>query len=138
MAEPMHCIGKVRQQRGISLRHVARQPGAGLRTVQRQEMETTDLRLSELLAWQGVLCVPLVDLLVEPDQQKVGRVVAHEVELGPIVGERIEISAGLSDGVLLIVRGQDRVVAGDQVKYQTAFPAPLSPAPGEQTERELP
>ena len=72
-------------------------------------------------------------LLVEPGKGEVGRVVAREVELGPLAGERIEIIAGLADGVLLIVRGQDRVVAGDRVKYQTD-----SPALGEQPQRELP
>lgn len=72
-------------------------------------------------------------LLVEPDELEGGRVVAREVELGPITRERIEISAGLSEGALLIVRGQDRVVGGDRVKCQT-----VSPTSGAETEGELP
>ena len=77
-------------------------------------------------------------LLVEPGKQEVGRVVAREVKLGPMAAERIEIAAGLSDGALLIVRGQDLVVAGDQVKYQATSATPISPASGEQPQRELP
>ena len=63
-------------------------------------------------------------LLVEPDDS---RVVAREVKLGPIAGDRVEISAGLSEGELLIIRGQDRVVVGDRVKYQPAVPASAGP-----------
>ncbi len=63
-------------------------------------------------------------LLVEPDNsQAVGRVVAREVELGPMAGDRVEVSGGLSDNELLIIRGQDRVVEGDRVEYQRAAPA---------------
>jgi len=69
-------------------------------------------------------------LLVEP---KSSRVVAREVKLGPITENRIEISAGVSDGELLIVRGQDRVVVGDQVKHRLAPPTLVS-----QMRRELP
>ena len=53
-------------------------------------------------------------LLVDP---KTKRAVSQAVELGPIAGDRIEITKGLSDGQLLIVRGQDRVVAGDEVEH---------------------
>jgi len=53
-------------------------------------------------------------LLVNP---KTGRVVARQVRLGPVAGEKVEIAAGLAPGALLIVGGQDRVVVGDRVKY---------------------
>ncbi len=60
-------------------------------------------------------------LLVKPDSS---RVVARNVELGPISHEQIEISRVLGDGELLgellIVRGQDSVIVGDTVKYQRA------------------
>ncbi len=62
-------------------------------------------------------------LLVDPEANQV---IAREVQLGPIAGERVEVSAGLSGDELLIVRGQDRVIAGDRVKYERADPA--SPA----------
>lgn len=65
-------------------------------------------------------------LLVEP---QTSRVVAREVQLGPIAGDRVEIAGGLSDGELLIVGGQDRVVVGDRVKHQRAVPASTAPSP---------
>ena len=64
---PLHRIGTVRGQQGVSLRSAARQLGTNTTEVRRQEQEDTDLRLSELYAWQGVLEVPLDDLLVEPE-----------------------------------------------------------------------
>jgi RND family efflux transporter MFP subunit len=78
-------------------------------------------------------------LLVESDgaEPKRGKVVAREVELGPVTGDRVEISGGLSEGDVLIVRGQDRVVAGDQVKTQRADAAPPA-APATRTERPVP
>jgi transcriptional regulator with XRE-family HTH domain len=62
-----HRIRTVRRQQGMSLRTAARQLGAGVRDVRKQEDEATDLRLSDLFRWQAVLDVPLAELLVEPD-----------------------------------------------------------------------
>ena len=59
----------------------------------------------------------------------VGRAAAREVELGQIRGERAEIVRGLETGELLIVRGHDRVVAGDRVKFELAPPAPSPTEP---------
>ena len=68
-------------------------------------------------------------LLVDP---KHSRVVAREVQLGPIAGRMVEISEGLSGGELLIVRGQDRIVPGDRVKYELADAmAPVATPPAE-------
>ena len=56
-------------------------------------------------------------LLVDPEG---GRVVARDVQTGPISGDRVEVLNGLAEDELLIVLGQDSVVAGDQVTYERA------------------
>ncbi len=61
----LHRIAEVRQQEGLSMRCAARQLGKDMATIRAQEQETTDLLLSELYAWQGVLDVPLIDLLLD-------------------------------------------------------------------------
>jgi multidrug efflux system membrane fusion protein len=43
-------------------------------------------------------------------------VVARDVRLGAVRGDRAEVTAGLSGGELVIVRGQHLVVAGDRVR----------------------
>ena len=65
-------------------------------------------------------------LLVDPASSQV---VAREVELGPLAGDRVEIAGGLSDGELLIIAGQDRVVVGDRVEFQPAVRAPVARSP---------
>lgn len=62
-----HRIHTVRIQQGISLRTVARHTGLPLRTLKAQEVETADLRLSELYRWQRVLEVPASELLLETE-----------------------------------------------------------------------
>ena len=62
----LHRIATVRKQQGVSLRAAARQLGGDMSEVRSQEDETHDMRLSELLAWQKLLDVPLAELLVEP------------------------------------------------------------------------
>lgn len=52
-------------------------------------------------------------LLVDP---KTGRVAARQVQLGPIAGQHVEVSGGLSGGELMIVGGHDRIVQGDHVQ----------------------
>ena len=66
-ARPLHCINQVREQQGISLRNAARQLGKDLAEVSAQEEETSDLRLSELYAWQELLGVPVSDLLIDAE-----------------------------------------------------------------------
>ncbi|MCP4193543.1 MAG: helix-turn-helix transcriptional regulator [Planctomycetaceae bacterium] len=65
--EGLHRIQEVREQQGISLRSVARQMKRPISTVREQERSDSDLKLSELLQWQNILDVPLVDLLHDLD-----------------------------------------------------------------------
>jgi multidrug efflux pump subunit AcrA (membrane-fusion protein) len=53
-------------------------------------------------------------LLVDPGES---RVLAREVKLGRLAGDQVEVVDGLAEGDLLIVRGHDRVVAGDRAKH---------------------
>jgi len=53
-------------------------------------------------------------LLVAPGTN---RAVHRDVVLGAIDGNHIEVTRGIADGDLLIVRGQQSVVAGDPVRY---------------------
>lgn len=64
-ARRMHRIGTVRRQQGISLRRVVQQLKTDVRRVREEEDESSDLPLSRVYAWQEVLDVPVVDLLVE-------------------------------------------------------------------------
>jgi transcriptional regulator with XRE-family HTH domain len=59
----MHRLAAVRQQEGLSHRCLARRMGITVRQVQSQELETTDLRLSELYRWQKALDVPFEEML---------------------------------------------------------------------------
>lgn len=62
-----HRISEVRRQQGVSLRSVSRRMDVNIQEVRHQEDPGTDLRISELLKWQEVLDVPLVDLLVDSE-----------------------------------------------------------------------
>ena len=70
----LHRLSDVRQQQGVTLRNVARRLGVEISVVRRQEQETCDLRISDLLGWQEVLEVPIAELLVEADGQLSGPV----------------------------------------------------------------
>lgn len=61
--KPLHRIGAVRRQQGMSLRSVARQLGTDVRTLRNQEEESTNLTLRDLYRWQEALEVPVADLL---------------------------------------------------------------------------
>ena len=63
---PLHRIGAVRREQGITVRTAARQLGVDAAEVRRQEMPTTNLSLAELFKWQELLDVPVADLLVDP------------------------------------------------------------------------
>ncbi len=63
---PLHRLARVRCQEQITQRTVARRLGIALTDVRRQESSTTDIPLSVLYQWQGVLDVPVTELLVEP------------------------------------------------------------------------
>jgi transcriptional regulator with XRE-family HTH domain len=70
----MHRIAEVRQRQGVTLRNVARRLGMELSVVRRQEQVDCDLRISEVMAWQSVLEVPIAELLVEDEGQLSGPV----------------------------------------------------------------
>ena len=61
-------VAQAREQQGFSLRTISRRTGMDLRTLRSHEQPTTDMKLSELRAWQLALEVPLVDL-IEDDLQ---------------------------------------------------------------------
>src|ERR1700759_2598119 len=70
----LHRIQQVRRRQGISMRTASRRLGLDARTIELQERETTDLRLSDLHRWQVALEVPVSELLVEADDPLVGSV----------------------------------------------------------------
>jgi len=61
-------VAEAREQQGFSLRTISRRTGMDLRMLRSHELPTTDMKLSELRAWQMALEVPLVDL-IEDDLQ---------------------------------------------------------------------
>jgi transcriptional regulator with XRE-family HTH domain len=58
-------VAEAREQQGFSLRTISRRTGIDLKTLRTHEVPTTDLKLSELHAWQLALEVPLADLIVD-------------------------------------------------------------------------
>lgn len=66
-ARPLHYLEAVRRRERISRRTVSRRLGIDMATVKKQECESADVPLSVLYRWQSVLDVPLIELLVEPD-----------------------------------------------------------------------
>jgi len=76
----LHRIAEVRFQQGVSVRCAARQLGKDVATIRAQEQETSDLLLSELYAWQGILDVPVSELLMD-----------HETPLSRPVMERARL-----------------------------------------------
>ncbi len=62
-----HRIQEVCQQQGATPRAISRKMDMGVNEIRSQEDPHADLRISDLLRWQKVLEVPLVDLLVDND-----------------------------------------------------------------------
>jgi hypothetical protein len=62
----LHRIREVRREQGVSSKRAAQLMGKSVETVRAEEVETTDLRLSQVYEWQRLLEVPIEDLLVEP------------------------------------------------------------------------
>lgn len=62
---PLHRLGEVRRQQGVSPRNMARRLNCDLATVRELEDESTDLPLSMIYRWQQILEVPLEELLVD-------------------------------------------------------------------------
>ena len=64
--QPLNRIKKVCEQQGVSVRTASRRLGLDSKSVRAQQEEDADLSLSQLIQWQQILDVPLVDLLHEP------------------------------------------------------------------------
>jgi transcriptional regulator with XRE-family HTH domain len=64
---PLQRLAQVRRRQGVSRRTVARRLNLDLPEICRQEMETSDMTLSQLYRWQEALEVPVGELLVEAD-----------------------------------------------------------------------
>lgn len=62
-----HRIREVRRQQGVSPRSIARKLGISMQQCREQEDPAADLRISQLIAWQQALDVPLADLLVDSE-----------------------------------------------------------------------
>lgn len=62
--KPLHRLGEVRKQQGISFRTLSRRTGIEVRELRRQE-ESADLSLRDFLRWQTALEVPVDELLME-------------------------------------------------------------------------
>jgi transcriptional regulator with XRE-family HTH domain len=62
-----HRLAAVRRHQGISLKNRARRLGIDVEGVIEQEKESADPRLSTIYAWQKILEVPVVELLVDCD-----------------------------------------------------------------------
>jgi transcriptional regulator with XRE-family HTH domain len=63
----LHRLKEVRREQGITARRMAQHLRVDVEEVARQEDERTDLKLSELYAWQHILEVPVADLLEDSD-----------------------------------------------------------------------
>jgi len=80
LPENLQRVGEARQQQGFSLRTIARRTGIDLRSLRSHEIPTTDMKLSELRAWQLALELPLVDL-IEDDAQPLSSPVKDRANL---------------------------------------------------------
>ncbi len=61
--KPLHQIAAVRRNQDVSIANCARKLGISVQEARRQEQPTTDLTLSQLMAWKEVLDVPLSELI---------------------------------------------------------------------------
>lgn len=59
----LHCLREVRQRQQVTVRTMAHRLGCDIREVRRQDDPTTDLRVSDIHAWQRALDVPISELL---------------------------------------------------------------------------
>lgn len=77
----LHRLREVRRDQEVSLRTMARELGLTVAEILVRERADYDLRLSELLAWQRVLDVPLAELLVDPGASGLSPLVAERARL---------------------------------------------------------
>lgn len=73
----MHRVREVRREQGISIKRASQHLGVSVEEARRQEEPTTDLTMSQLFAWQKLCETPIADLLVEPDCELSGPVLAR-------------------------------------------------------------
>ncbi len=64
----LHRIREVRIAEGCSLGMVARRMNKEASILRNQELENTDLTLTDLYRWQAALNVPVHELLIEPER----------------------------------------------------------------------
>lgn len=76
---PKHRIARVREQQGVSQRTMARRLGIDVKSLQRLEQPESDVSLSQLLAVQQALEVPLIDLL--EDGNELSRPIAERAKM---------------------------------------------------------
>ncbi len=74
-----HRVAEVREQQGVSQRTLARRLGIEVKSLQAMECPNSDLRLSQLLALQAALEVPLIDLL--EDSASLSRPIAERAKM---------------------------------------------------------
>lgn len=94
-ARALHRLHKVRRREGLSRRTVARRLNANVSAVKLQEDESSDIRLSTLYQWQGVLQVPVGELLVEANDG-----------LSPPVLRRAQLLRVMKTGMAILERAQ--------------------------------
>jgi hypothetical protein len=87
----LHRIGTVRRLERISRSRVARNLDCEVAQIKYQEQPTSDILLSQLYAWQKVLEVPAVELLVEPSDS-----------LAPYVSERAQMTRLMKTVALIL------------------------------------
>ncbi len=83
-------VAEARKQQGFSLRTISRRTGIDIRTLRSHELPSTDLKLSELHAWQLALEIPMVDL-IEDQSQPLSRPVKERATLVRIMKTAVAI-----------------------------------------------
>jgi transcriptional regulator with XRE-family HTH domain len=74
-----HRVAEIREQQGVSQRTLARRLGTDVKTLQALERPESDLSLSQMLAFQSALEVPLIDLL--EDHSELSRPIAERAKM---------------------------------------------------------
>lgn len=120
-----HRIATVRQEQGVTLRVLAGRLNLSLQDVRKQEDETRDLRISDLLRWQEALGVPLQHLLVDPEPTLSTPVLtrARMVRLKKTVGSLCECINNRRGERLLENMQQQLVDAMPELQHIGAWPS---------------
>jgi len=69
-SKKLHRIATLRQNQSLSLAQCARRLGISLEEAEYQEQPTTDLPLSQLMAWKEILDVPFSELIGSDDEEE--------------------------------------------------------------------